>query len=289
MPMLSHEGKSERAIDGNTAAAHVAYAMSDVSFIYPISPSTSMGETMDKFATAGRKNVFGQQVKVRQMQSELGSAGALHGALSGGALCTTFTASQGLLLMIPNMYLCAGELLPAVFHVSARALARQSLSIFCDHSDVMAAPRLGFGLSSASPESFFLLLGGARRRPSGWFNSDQLSFDLFGWVQLSFFDLFGGVQLSFFDLFGWVQLSFFDLFGWVQLRFFDLFGWVQLSFFDLFGWVQLSFFDLFGGVQLSFFDLFGWVQLSFFDLFGGVQLSFFDLFGWVQLSFFDLF
>eukprot|EP00437_Effrenium_voratum_P033959 CAMPEP_0181476616 /NCGR_PEP_ID=MMETSP1110-20121109/41797_1 /TAXON_ID=174948 /ORGANISM="Symbiodinium sp., Strain CCMP421" /LENGTH=1846 /DNA_ID=CAMNT_0023601901 /DNA_START=106 /DNA_END=5646 /DNA_ORIENTATION=- len=149
MPMLSHEGKSERAIDGNTAAAHVAYAMSDVSFIYPISPSTSMGETMDKFATAGRKNVFGQQVKVRQMQSELGSAGALHGALSGGALCTTFTASQGLLLMIPNMYLCAGELLPAVFHVSARALARQSLSIFCDHSDVMAVRSTGCALLSA--------------------------------------------------------------------------------------------------------------------------------------------
>eukprot|EP00931_Biecheleriopsis_adriatica_P069889 TRINITY_DN436_c0_g1_i9.p1 TRINITY_DN436_c0_g1~~TRINITY_DN436_c0_g1_i9.p1 ORF type:complete len:1849 (-),score=485.30 TRINITY_DN436_c0_g1_i9:160-5706(-) len=149
MPTLYHEGKSERAIDGNTAAAHVAYAMSDVSFIYPISPSTSMGETMDKFATAGRKNVFGQTVKVRQMQSELGSAGALHGALSGGALCTTFTASQGLLLMIPNMYLCAGELLPAVFHVSARALARQSLSIFCDHSDVMAVRSTGCALLSA--------------------------------------------------------------------------------------------------------------------------------------------
>ena len=125
MPMLSSEGKSERALDGNTAAAHVAYSMSDVSFIYPISPSTSMGETMDKFSAGGRKNVFGQTVKVRQMQSELGSAGALHGALSGGALCTTFTCSQGLLLMIPNMYLTAGELLPAVFHVSARALARQ--------------------------------------------------------------------------------------------------------------------------------------------------------------------
>jgi hypothetical protein len=91
LPTLHHEGKSGRAIDGNTAAAHVAYAMSDVSFIYPISPSTSMGETVDKFASAGRQNVFGQVVKVKQMQSELGSAGALHGALSGGALCTTFT------------------------------------------------------------------------------------------------------------------------------------------------------------------------------------------------------
>merc|ERR1719281_1399393 len=117
--------------------------------IYPISPSSSMGETMDKHAANGRLNIFGQTVKVRQMQSELGSAGALHGALSGGALCTTFTCSQGLLLMIPNMYLCAGELLPAVFHVSARALARQSLSIFCDHSDVMAVRTTGCALLSA--------------------------------------------------------------------------------------------------------------------------------------------
>lgn len=146
---LSSEGRSSRAMDGNAAAAHVAYAMSDVSFIYPISPSTSMGETVDKFANSGRENVFGQSVRVRQMQSEMGSAGALHGALSGGALCTTFTASQGLLLMIPNMYLLAGELLPAVFHVSARALARQSLSIFCDHSDVMAVRTTGVALLSS--------------------------------------------------------------------------------------------------------------------------------------------
>merc|ERR1719197_537336 len=104
---------------------------------------------MDKYAAAGRQNVFGQVVKVRQMQSEQGSAGALHGALSGGALCTTFTCSQGLLLMIPNMYLCAGELLPAVFHVSARAVARQALSIFCDHSDVMAVRVTGCALLSA--------------------------------------------------------------------------------------------------------------------------------------------
>merc|ERR1719301_52975 len=108
-----------------------------------------MGETMDKYATAGRKNIFDQVVKVRQMQSELGSAGALHGALSGGALCTTFTASQGLLLMIPNLYLLAGELLPGVIHVSARALARQALSIFCDHSDVMAVRTTGVALLSA--------------------------------------------------------------------------------------------------------------------------------------------
>merc|ERR1719388_445877 len=108
-----------------------------------------MGETVDKYANAGRKNIFGQVVKVRQMQSENGSAGAVHGALSAGSLCTTFTASQGLLLMIPNMYLLAGELLPAVFHVSARALARHSLSIFCDHSDVMAARVTGCALLSA--------------------------------------------------------------------------------------------------------------------------------------------
>mmetsp|Transcript_167645 Transcript_167645/g.296840 ORF Transcript_167645/g.296840 Transcript_167645/m.296840 type:complete len:1850 (+) Transcript_167645:144-5693(+) len=159
MPTLGAEGKSERAIDGNTAAAHVAYAMSDVSFIYPISPSTSMGETVDKYSNAGRKNIFGQTVKVRQMQSELGSAGALHGALSGGALCTTFTCSQGLLLMIPNMYLLAGELLPAVFHVSARAVARQALSIFCDHSDVMAARVTGTALLSAGNPQEVMDLG----------------------------------------------------------------------------------------------------------------------------------
>jgi len=141
-----------RALDGNTAAAHVAYAMSDVSFIYPISPSTSMGETVDKYANSGRKNIFGQTVSVRQMQSELGSSGAVHGALSGGALCSTFTASQGLLLMIPNMYLLAGELLPAVFHVSARALARQALSIFCDHSDVMAVRTTGCAILGGSDQ-----------------------------------------------------------------------------------------------------------------------------------------
>jgi len=146
---LSSEGKSVRALDGNSAAAHVAYAMTDVSFIYPISPSTSMGETVDTFANNDRRNVFGQKVRVHQMQSELGSAGALHGALSGGALCSTFTCSQGLLLMISNMYLVAGELLPAVFHVSARALARQSLSIFCDHSDVMAVRATGTAMLCA--------------------------------------------------------------------------------------------------------------------------------------------
>eukprot|EP00929_Paragymnodinium_shiwhaense_P014329 TRINITY_DN12222_c0_g2_i1.p1 TRINITY_DN12222_c0_g2~~TRINITY_DN12222_c0_g2_i1.p1 ORF type:complete len:1858 (+),score=528.37 TRINITY_DN12222_c0_g2_i1:77-5650(+) len=159
MPMLFEEGRSDRALDGNTCAAHVAYSMSDVSFIYPISPSTSMGETMDKYAAGGRKNVFGQTVQVRQMQSELGSAGALHGALSGGTLCSTFTCSQGLLLMIPNMYLLAGELLPAVFHVSARALARQALCIFCDHSDVMSARTTGVALLSAHNQQEAMDLG----------------------------------------------------------------------------------------------------------------------------------
>lgn len=158
-PILQPDGKSTRALDGNSAAAHVAYAMSDASFIYPISPSTSMGETVDKFAAAGRKNIFGQAVQVHQMQSELGSAGALHGALSGGALCTTFTASQGLLLMIPNMYLVAGELLPAVFHVSARALARQALSIFCDHSDIMAVRATGCALLGGSNPQEVMDLG----------------------------------------------------------------------------------------------------------------------------------
>jgi len=158
-PTLQPEGKSKRSLDGNTAAAHVAYAMSDASFIYPISPSTSMGETVDKFAASGRKNIFGQVVQVHQMQSELGSAGAVHGAVSGGALCTTFTASQGLLLMIPNMYLVAGELLPAVFHVSARALARQALSIFCDHSDIMAVRATGCALLGGSNPQEVMDLG----------------------------------------------------------------------------------------------------------------------------------
>lgn len=133
-------------IDGNTAAAHVAYAWSDVAAIYPITPSSPMGEVADEWAASGRKNLFGQPVKIVEMQSEGGAAGAVHGSLVAGALTTTFTASQGLLLMIPNMYKIAGELLPAVFHVSARALAAHALSIFGDHSDVMAARQTGFAL-----------------------------------------------------------------------------------------------------------------------------------------------
>ena len=110
-------------IDGNTAAAHIAYALSDVAAIYPITPSSTMGEICDEWATRGRKNIFGQVVKIAEMQSEAGAAGAVHGSLVAGALTTTFTASQGLLLMIPNMYKISGELLPAVFHVSARPSA----------------------------------------------------------------------------------------------------------------------------------------------------------------------
>jgi pyruvate-ferredoxin/flavodoxin oxidoreductase len=135
-----------KTMDGNTAAAHVAYAMSEVAAIYPITPSSNMGEAADEWAAEGRRNIFGQVLDVRQLQSEAGAAGSVHGALVAGALTTTFTASQGLLLMLPNMYKIAGELLPGVFHVSARALAAHALSIFGDHQDVMAARPTGFAL-----------------------------------------------------------------------------------------------------------------------------------------------
>ncbi len=138
-------------IDGNTAASHVAYAFSDVAAIYPITPSSPMAEVADDWAANGRVNLFGQKVHIAEMQSEGGAAGAVHGSLKGGALTTTFTASQGLLLMIPNMYKISGELLPGVFHVSARALAAHALSIFGDHSDVMSCRHTGFAmLGSAS-------------------------------------------------------------------------------------------------------------------------------------------
>jgi pyruvate-ferredoxin/flavodoxin oxidoreductase len=139
-----------KTMDGNTAAAWVAYAMSETAAIYPITPSSTMGEIADEWAAQGRKNIFGQTVEVRQLQSEAGAAGAVHGALAGGALTTTFTASQGLLLMIPNMYKIAGELLPCVFHVSARALAAHALSIFGDHQDVMACRQTGFAMLAAA-------------------------------------------------------------------------------------------------------------------------------------------
>ena len=138
-------------IDGNTAAAHVAYAFSDVAAIYPITPSSPMAEVADEWGAQGRNNLFGQKVRIAEMQSEGGAAGAVHGSLAAGALTTTFTASQGLLLMIPNMYKISGEMLPGVFHVTARALAAHSLSIFGDHSDVMGARQTGFAmLASAS-------------------------------------------------------------------------------------------------------------------------------------------
>jgi len=137
-------------IDGNTAAAHVAYAFSEVAAIYPITPSSPMGEYADSWASVGRKNLFGQKVDIIEMQSEAGAAGAVHGSLSAGAMTTTFTASQGLLLMIPNMHKIAGEMLPTVFHVSARSLAAQSLSIFGDHSDVMSCRNTGFAMTAAS-------------------------------------------------------------------------------------------------------------------------------------------
>ncbi len=136
--------------DGNYAAAHVAYMFSEVAAIYPITPSSTMAELVDEWAAQGRKNIFGETVKVVEMQSEAGAAGAVHGSLQSGALTSTFTASQGLLLMIPNMYKIAGELLPCVFHVSARALAAQSLSIFGDHQDVMAARQTGFAMLATS-------------------------------------------------------------------------------------------------------------------------------------------
>ncbi|SHI25214.1 pyruvate:ferredoxin (flavodoxin) oxidoreductase [Clostridium intestinale] len=135
-----------KTMDGNAAAAHIAYAFTEVAAIYPITPSSPMAENVDEWVAQGRKNLFGQTVKVMEMQSEAGAAGAVHGSLQAGALTTTFTASQGLLLMIPNMYKIAGELLPGVLHVSARALATSALNIFGDHQDVMAARQTGFAM-----------------------------------------------------------------------------------------------------------------------------------------------
>ncbi len=142
-----------KTMDGNTAAAYASYAFTDVAAIYPITPSSNMAEITDKWATAGQKNIFGRTVQVTEMQSEAGAAGTVHGSLAAGALTTTYTASQGLLLMIPNMYKIAGELLPCVFNVSARALASHALSIFGDHQDVMACRQTGFAmLASTNPQ-----------------------------------------------------------------------------------------------------------------------------------------
>lgn len=142
-----------KTMDGNTAAAHVSYAFTDVAAIYPITPSSNMAEATDKWSASGKKNIFGETVKVVEMQSEAGAAGAVHGSLSAGALTTTYTASQGLLLMIPNMYKIAGELLPGVINVSARALASHALSIFGDHQDIYACRQTGFAmLASTNPQ-----------------------------------------------------------------------------------------------------------------------------------------
>ncbi len=146
-------------LDGNYAAAHVAYAFSEVAAIYPITPSSTMGEYADAWASNDRKNVFGQTVDVIEMQSEAGAAGAVHGALSAGAFTTTFTASQGLMLMLPNMHKISGEMLPTVFHVTARTLATHSLSIFGDHSDVMTVRNSGFALMATSSIQEIMDLG----------------------------------------------------------------------------------------------------------------------------------
>ncbi|MBR6700359.1 MAG: pyruvate:ferredoxin (flavodoxin) oxidoreductase [Firmicutes bacterium] len=153
-------GKKMKTMDGNTAAAHIAYAFTDVAAIYPITPSSVMAENVDEWSAYGRKNIFGQEVSVVEMQSEGGAAGALHGSLAAGALTTTFTASQGLLLMIPNMYKIAGELLPAVMHVSARTISTHALNIFGDHSDVMSTRQTGFAmLASGSVQEVMDLAG----------------------------------------------------------------------------------------------------------------------------------
>ena len=163
-----------KTMDGNNAAAYVSYAFTEVAGIYPITPSSPMADYVDQWAAQGQKNIFGTTVKVIEMQSEAGAAGTVHGSLAAGALTTTYTASQGLLLMIPNMYKIAGELLPCVFHVSARTVAAQSLNIFGDHSDVMACRQTGFACPpsrAVSPSSTFSTasapLTRSRRSPSG--------------------------------------------------------------------------------------------------------------------------
>ena len=143
-------GSEMKTVEGNEAATHVAYAMSEVAAIYPITPSSPLGEIADTWASKGRKNIFGQVLNIKQMQSEAGAAGAVHGSLAAGALTSTFTASQGLLLKIPNMYKIAGELLPSVFHVTARSVSAHALSIFGDHQDVMAARQTGFAMMASS-------------------------------------------------------------------------------------------------------------------------------------------
>ena len=148
-----------KTMDGNNAAAHVSYAFTDVAAIYPITPSSVMAEVTDVWSAAVQNNLFGRPVQVTEMQSEAGAAGAVHGSLEAGALTTTYTASQGLLLMIPNMYKIAGELLPNVIHVSARALASHALSIFGDHSDVYACRQTGYAMLCSSSVQEVMDLG----------------------------------------------------------------------------------------------------------------------------------
>ena len=152
--------KIMKTMDGNMAAAYIAYAFTEVAALYPITPSSPMGEYVDEWAAHGKKNIFGQTVHVSELQSEGGASGAVHGSLAAGALTTTFTASQGLLLMIPNMYKISGELLPGVFHVSARSIATHALSIFGDHSDVMATRQTGFALLASGSIQEIMDLGG---------------------------------------------------------------------------------------------------------------------------------
>ncbi|QOR33626.1 pyruvate:ferredoxin (flavodoxin) oxidoreductase [Clostridium sp. 'deep sea'] len=152
--------RTMKTMDGNSAAAYISYAFTDVAAIFPITPSSDMAQHVDAWAAHGKKNIFGEPVKVVEMQSEAGAAGAVHGSLQAGALTTTYTASQGLLLMIPNMYKIAGELLPGVFHVSARSVATQALSIFGDHSDVMATRQTGYAILSSGSVQEVMDLGG---------------------------------------------------------------------------------------------------------------------------------
>ena len=161
--------------DGNAAAAHIAYMFTEVAAIYPITPSSPMAENVDEWAAAGRKNMFGETVMVQEMQSEGGAAGAVHGSLNAGALTTTFTASQGLLLMIPNMYKIAGELIPTVFHVSARTLASHVLCIFGDHQDVMACRQTGFAMLAEGSVQEVMDLSGVAHLSTNFFDGFRTS------------------------------------------------------------------------------------------------------------------
>ncbi|HHX30404.1 MAG TPA: pyruvate:ferredoxin (flavodoxin) oxidoreductase, partial [Clostridiaceae bacterium] len=196
--------KNYVTMDGNTAAAYASYAFTEVAGIYPITPSSGMADSVDQWAQQGRKNLFGQDVRVIEMQSEGGAAGLVHGSLASGALTTTYTASQGLLLMIPNMYKMAGELLPAVFHVSARAIAGHALSIFGDHSDVMAARQTGFailashGVQSAMDLGIVAHLSAIRGRVPfmHFFDGFRTSHEIQKVEQIDYADLAGLVDME---------------------------------------------------------------------------------------------